>query len=57
MLQQQTNVVLYHRLRDERLKHHVVHALLLQTCSGDRDVCIMGLGSVMTQGSVLLRYT
>lgn len=34
VLQQQTNIVLYHRLRDKCLKHHIVHTLLLQTCMG-----------------------
>lgn len=38
MLQQQTNVVLDHRLRDKCLKHHIVHTLLLQTCKGTVEI-------------------
>lgn len=38
VLQQQTYVVLYHRLRDKGLKNHIVHTFLLQTCTGRMEI-------------------
>lgn len=33
VLEQEADVVLHHRLGDERLEHQAVHAFLLQTCT------------------------